>query len=829
MRNRIMQFAFVALAIGLAGINAAGTDLTIGAGGRVTIELISSSAQFRNTLSIASPAVSITLNGCKLEPADGLPGTRLFSEKLSQRGCRVELDADPATPGIQAFASGTTFRFNFCAQTNADPACEFVWSSNQASNSDSFDHLITTPIRPAEFPGQIFRLNWEDFPGGGDRDFNDLIAVLRVSQDTDGDGLWDDWERFGVDTNGDGTADLDLPGLGANPNHKDIFLEIDFMDCTVPGGDCAPGNMHSHQPNAAAVAIAVMAFANAPVMNPDGMTGVTLHIDVSNAIRHQTVLNFNGGAGVGDFDDVKNDVANFGSSSPRRFAYHYALFTHNEAAGSTVSGRGEQPGNDFYVSLGGWAGDVGSVQQQAGTLMHELGHNLNLAHGGGDGVNNKPNYLSVMNYTFQTTGIPPIPRFDYSRSALANLIESSLNESTGIMDGTDSTRYACPGGMFTVGAGMGSIDWNCDTDVMDMGFSGDINGDGTIGTLTGFDDWANLKYDFQNAGNFEDGDHSTSELLIESNLPTQQRQALADVSISISPSASSAVTGTNVSYTIRVTNNGPERAVGVMVKDVLPSTTMFSNCVANAGGVCGGSGNDRLITFLGIDPATTATIVLEATVNCSVANGVTFNNMATVTSETVDPVISNNAAQASIMTINPPPVITQPANINVVSAKPGDMSVVVNYPIPMVTDNCPGVTITYSMASGSTFPLGTTVVTVKATDSGGATSTVTFNVTVWDASIQDDRGLGTLLFNSFTGEYLFIRCGPGGFTIAGIGIISRVGCLLKLDDDTRVTAAIDRCTIAPLNRGTASIKPVAVGTTFDLKDSNILGNKVLCP
>jgi hypothetical protein len=50
-------------------------------------------------------------------------------------------------------------------------------------------------------------------------------------------------------------------------------------------------------------------------------------------------------------------------------------------------------------------------------VMHELGHNLNLQHGGGDGTNNKPGYLSIMSYTYQLTGLPPDNRLDYSRGA----------------------------------------------------------------------------------------------------------------------------------------------------------------------------------------------------------------------------------------------------------------------------------------------------------------------------------------------------------------------------------------------------------------------------
>ena len=249
MLKRLVYLLFaMALACGVAEA----ANLTIGAAGRVSIELVGSDAAFRNTLSVVSPTVAIAVSGCKLEPALGLTGTQVLSEKTSQRGCRVDLDSDPATPGIQGFAAGTTFEFRMCAQTNANPQCEFVWSSNQTSNSDNFDHVRTTAVNPVEFPGQIYRLGWEDTSGGGDQDFNDLIAIVRVNIDTDGDGLWDDWEQLGIDADGDGVIDLDLPALGANWRHKDIFVEVDWMDCAVAGSDCAAGDTHSHRPKAAA-------------------------------------------------------------------------------------------------------------------------------------------------------------------------------------------------------------------------------------------------------------------------------------------------------------------------------------------------------------------------------------------------------------------------------------------------------------------------------------------------------------------------------------------------------------------------------------------------
>jgi hypothetical protein len=106
------------------------------------------------------------------------------------------------------------------------------------------------------------------------------------------------------------------------------------------------------------------------------------------------------------------------------------------------------------VSLGaGAANNVGTPIQQAGTFMHELGHNLSRHHGGDTDCNNKPNYLSVMNYLFQQEGlIKSDKKVDYSpfsSSVVPNLNEASLDETVGLNGGTVlsgyGTRFFCPG------------------------------------------------------------------------------------------------------------------------------------------------------------------------------------------------------------------------------------------------------------------------------------------------------------------------------------------------------------------------------------------------
>ncbi len=75
-----------------------------------------------------------------------------------------------------------------------------------------------------------------------------------------------------------------------------------------------------------------------------------------------------------------------------------------------------------------------------------------------------------------------------------------------------------------------------------------------------------------------------------------------------------------------------------------------------------------------------------------------------------------------------PPDIFCPDNMNV-NNDPGDCGAVVNFSVS-ASDNCPGVTVVSSPASGSVFQIGTTNVTSVATDAAGNTATCSFTVTV---------------------------------------------------------------------------------------------------
>ena len=316
--------------------------------------------------------------------------------------------------------------------------------------------------------------------------FGELHVTLL---DSDEDRLPDQWENEGVTIEG---VFVDLPKMGADPRHKDIFVHADWMarDVNPPRAVI--------KPDPRAIKMVTDAFENAPVENPDGSHGVILHVDlgpdsVMNVVTGETwgVLSkagevpFRSSVGAieadesynwGDVDTVK---AIYFDPAKRGRIFHYALFA-NTLGGISAGGiaRGI-PGADFLVTLGLAPTPGGTEFEQAGVFMHELGHNLGLRHGGSDDIHRKPNYLSIMNYAFTFIGLifPDGTRsYDFSAAKLLPLDEMGLDESAGIRDPErHQTVWNCNASAVSR-AGV-NLDWNCDG-TFASGVITDINGDG---------------------------------------------------------------------------------------------------------------------------------------------------------------------------------------------------------------------------------------------------------------------------------------------------------------------------------------------------------------
>ena len=179
------------------------------------------------------------------------------------------------------------------------------------------------------------------------------------------------------------------------------------------------------------------------------------------------------------------------------------------------------------ISLGGsgWGRDasghpVGSRDQQAGTLMHELGHNLKLQHGGNVAENCKPNYLSVMSYSRQFSNYVSNRLLDYSQSVIMPFLnESNLSEPGGIGTSTPPGQYTVigrsnqpsPPQTRVVQTGV-PINYNWDSDATDLGVKSSINNLGittcnsnTLSPLYGFKDWTAIRFWDPSSGGIGNG------------------------------------------------------------------------------------------------------------------------------------------------------------------------------------------------------------------------------------------------------------------------------------------------------------------------------------
>jgi hypothetical protein len=381
------------------------------------------------------------------------------------------------------------------------------------------------------------------------------LTVVDPAQDTDGDGLLNGWETAGLDVNNDGTIDLALsqPPYGARWDHKDLFVEIDFMNSALAGSDCGAlpscsmPAQHSHQPRADALQDVIDIFSAAPVGNPDGTTGISLHAMVDEAVAEHQYIKFQfGSPGVAnDFDDIKLGApavvcdGSFGTTAERlnadcenilaarRKVFRYAIFGHTLIEAPGALGVAELPGNDLLMTL-----DTSSVSPpiqsggllQATTFLHEFGHTLGLGHGGADGINCKPNYISAMNYAYDDQVM------DYSRKQLDPLNEQNLSEPAGVGGPSGVLAYYGVDGASRSSPADGPIDWNGNGAESDTGVNADVNYDksehqASCGpspdqtALQGYDDWANLLYDFRQTRDYADNirvsPHTTPDQSVE--------------------------------------------------------------------------------------------------------------------------------------------------------------------------------------------------------------------------------------------------------------------------------------------------------------------------
>ena len=375
--------------------------------------------------------------------------------------------------------------------------------------------------------------------GASGASFSHLTAFSPTGtdvSDTDGDGFPSSWETAagGVDTDNDGQPDYKLSDFGATPDVPDVFVQVNWTQtkhCTL-FFFCSTTY---RRPSLAALRDVQTAFK---------AHGVRLHIDAgpdslmnpdNNATWGQASRVANTGISApetlpGDRDGVFDWTAAYDglrstamTDGRRARIFHEALYVGRfDADGHSGVSRGATaqifPGRDFLIAYGApvFGTDGPTRLEEAGTFMHELGHQLGLSHGGApeDGTLNwKPNYPSVMNYWWQFSGVPKNSNtalLDYSEGTLNQITESALDERAGLEPDTAAndigTSWSCPNGTphsqdgSIVSPSARDVDWNCDnvisTAPVRTNVTNILRNDTTdMDTLRDHDDWHNLIFD----------------------------------------------------------------------------------------------------------------------------------------------------------------------------------------------------------------------------------------------------------------------------------------------------------------------------------------------
>lgn len=253
--------------------------------------------------------------------------------------------------------------------------------------------------------------------------------------DMDRDAIPDGAEVFGID---DAADPQHLPAWGADPRHKDVFVELDW-DAALPS------NPFTEADAVAAQAI-YAAGASADIINPDSMDGVRLHIDMDldpSDPDLATLMGDWGGSNVVPAGTAYGVAPTSFRSAVRAGIFHYGLMSPGSGGG-----QGWQPGDRF-----GWGVSMGN--RYVRSFCHELGHNLDLAHWGHEAwgnANGKPNYLSLMNYAF--------PGSSFSQGdSLVTLNPAFVDEQAGI--GADPSHIGLSPFYRELGPS-GEIDWDFD-------------------------------------------------------------------------------------------------------------------------------------------------------------------------------------------------------------------------------------------------------------------------------------------------------------------------------------------------------------------------------
>jgi uncharacterized repeat protein (TIGR01451 family) len=136
----------------------------------------------------------------------------------------------------------------------------------------------------------------------------------------------------------------------------------------------------------------------------------------------------------------------------------------------------------------------------------------------------------------------------------------------------------------------------------------------------------------------------------------------ADLSVFKNSTPNPVTAGASLTYTITVSNEGPDDAANTQLSDPLPPGTTFQSVVIPAGWACGTvppvGTNGTLTCTIATFPPGSADFTLNVLVDSGVPDGTVLANIATITTTTSDPNTNNNSAEADTTVSSPVPTLS---------------------------------------------------------------------------------------------------------------------------------------------------------------------------
>jgi len=335
-------------------------------------------------------------------------------------------------------------------------------------------------------------------------------AGLTLSSDDDGDSLTNEAEVLthntdprNLDSDMDGVSDyteLSTSGYpplafwGASPNHKDLWLELDWFEDGPPPTPYGPPPTYA--PDSQSLQAVVDMFSESPRGNPDGIDGIKLHIDAGESLSVNFPSGWGGGSEIpytecGQYVAI-GTLANtyMEDKTDRQQVFRYAA-RRDQCTGSGGMASYYHHFDVYLPSTSHWT-------HLAQVIAHEFGHTLSQQGSLGD-IDVFPNRNTVINYKcrfgIDADGDWLVPGFpgsdpsypvdlddswtiDYSRGEWLSLTEDSIDERRGIA-GPDQP-----------------VDFNHNGRIDQSATRRDFNGDGVEDSQTydDRDEWGNIRF-----------------------------------------------------------------------------------------------------------------------------------------------------------------------------------------------------------------------------------------------------------------------------------------------------------------------------------------------